>query len=386
VQARVVAGPRFRYRTWVTTDLRRTPLFSEHLALGARIVPFAGWEMPIQYSGIVSEHLAVRSRAGLFDISHMGTLRVRGPGAVQGVDRLITADIASLAPGQARYACCCHEGGGILDDLIVYRVAPDSVLVVCNASNRPKIAAHFARQMSEGAKAEDVSDEHAMLALQGPRALEVLARAGASLDVGACVPSFGCADVTVGGIACLVARTGYTGEDGVEILCASDEGLRLWRCLLDAGGPLGLLPAGLGARDTLRLEARLSLYGHELDESIHPFEAGLGWTVHLHKPDFVGKVALTEIHGRPLERILVAFEVVARAVARHGYPLLAEDGRPVGVCTSGGPSPTLGKNIGLGYLPVSMSAPGTHFLVDCRGKPAPAAVVRAPFYRRPRPS
>jgi aminomethyltransferase len=370
----------------VTTDLRRTPLFSEHLALGARIVPFAGWEMPIQYSGIVAEHQAVRSRAGLFDISHMGTLRVRGPGAVQGVDRLITADAASLAPGQARYACCCHPGGGILDDLIVYRVAPDSVLVVCNASNRAKIAAHFTRQVSEGAKAEDVSDEHVMLALQGPRALEVLARAGASLDVGASVPSFGCADVTVGGISCLVARTGYTGEDGVEFLCVRDDGVGLWRGLLDAGGPLGLLPAGLGARDTLRLEARLSLYGHELDESIHPFEAGLGWTVHLHKPDFMGKAALTEIHQRPLGRILVAFEVVDRAVGRHGYPLLAEDGRPVGVCTSGGPSPTLGKNIGLGYLPVSMSAPGTHFLVDCRGKPARAVVVRAPFYRRPRPS
>jgi aminomethyltransferase len=370
----------------VTTDLRRTPLFSEHLALGARLVPFAGWEMPIQYRGIVAEHQAVRGHAGLFDISHMGTLRIRGPGAVVAVDRLITADAARLGPGQAVYACCCHAGGGILDDLIVYRLASNSMLVVCNASNRAKIAAHFARHVSGEAVAEDVSEEHALLALQGPRALEVLGRAGTSLDVGASVPSFCCAEGVVGGVSCLVGRTGYTGEDGVELLCARDDGVALWRCLLDAGQPLGLVAVGLGARDTLRLEARLSLYGHELDESIHPFEAGLGWTVRLDKPDFVGQAALTEIHQRPLERILVAFEVTDRAVARHGYPLLDEDARPVGVCTSGGPSPTLGKNIGLGYLPVGMSAPATRFLVDCRGKPAKAVVVRAPFYRRPRPS
>jgi aminomethyltransferase len=382
----VVSGRSFRYGSGVATDLPRTPLFAEHRALGARFVSFAGWEMPIQYEGIVAEHQAVRERAGLFDISHMGTIRVRGPDATTAVDRLITADLGSVQPGRAVYACSCREDGGILDDLIVYRLAPDSVLIICNASNRPKIATHFVRSAVGNAQIEDVSDENALVALQGPRALEVLGRARASLRVESDLPSFHCAEATVGEVRCLVARTGYTGEDGVELLCAANDGVRLWRCLLDAGQPLGLAPVGLGARDTLRLEARLSLYGHELDESTHPFEAGIGWTVKLEKPDFLGKAVLVEIRARPLDRILVAFEVVDRAVARHGYALLEEGGRPVGVCTSGAPSPTLGKNIGLGYLPVSMSAPGTQFLADCRGKKARAVVVRAPFYRRPRPS
>ncbi len=369
----------------MTSDLRRTPHLSEHRTLGARLVPFAGWEMPIQYRGIVAEHQAVRGRAGLFDISHMGTLWVRGERAARAVDRLITADLLRLEPGQAVYTCCCHEGGGILDDLIVYRFAPDSVLIVCNASNRAKIAAHVARNVSE-AEMEDASDRHAMLALQGPRALDVLGRASASIEVGRELPSFHCAETTVAGVRAIMARTGYTGEDGVELVCAQEDGVKLWRRLLEAGQPLGLEPAGLGARDTLRLEARLSLYGQEIDESTHPFEAGLGWTVRLDKPDFVGKAALVRVRERPLERMLVGFEVTDRAVARHGYSLLDDDGRAVGVCTSGSPSPTLGKNIGLGYLPAGMTTPGTRFWVDCRGKRARAIVVKTPFYRRPRPS
>jgi aminomethyltransferase len=370
----------------VTTELERTPLHAAHRSLGARFVPFSGWEMPIQYQGIMAEHRAVRTRAGLFDISHMGTLEVEGPLAEEAVDRLITADLSRARPGQAVYTCACHERGGILDDLIVYRRTRGRVLIVCNAGNRAKMATYFAQALVGRAEFRDPSDQHALMALQGPRALAVLQTAGASRQVERELPGFHCADMAVAGIECLVARTGYTGEDGVELLCRAEEAVPLWRVLLAAGEPMGLVPVGLGARDTLRLEARLSLYGHEIDETTHPFEAGLGWTVKLDKPEFVGRQALVAIRARPLERSLVAFEVTDRNVARHGYPLLDQDARVVGRCTSGGPSPTLGKNIGLGYLPVGMAAVGTRFLVDCRGKPARALVVQAPFYRRQRAS
>jgi aminomethyltransferase len=358
-----------------------------HRSLGARFVAFSGWEMPIQYQGIMAEHRAVRSHAGLFDISHMGTLEVVGPSSEAAVDRLITADLGRALPGQAVYALACHERGGILDDLIVYRRAPGRVLIVCNAGNRAKMARYFAERVAGGAEFRDISDQHALLALQGPRALEVLQGAKASRQVEREVPTFHCAEMTVAGIDCFVGRTGYTGEDGVELSCRAEDAVRLWNALLAAGEPLGLVPVGLGARDTLRLEARLSLYGHEIDETTHPFEAGLGWSVKLDKPEFVGKEALVALRARPLERSLVGFEVTDRNVARHGYPLLDRGGgRIVGKCTSGGPSPTLGKNIGLGYLPAGMTAVETRFLVDCRGKHAQAVVVRVPFYRRPRAS
>lgn len=362
--------------------MKRTPLHSEHRALGAKLVPFAGYEMPLQYRGISAEHQAVRERAGLFDVSHMGELEVRGPGALDFVNGLITNDLSRAKDGQALYTCACNETGTIVDDLIVYRRSPSELLVVCNASNREKVAAHFAARATHDVSVRDASDDYALLALQGPRALEILGAVGSSVNVSTNVPRFRFADAQVAGKKATIARTGYTGEDGVELFLAPDDAVHVWRALLEAGSGFGLEPVGLGARDTLRLEARLALYGNDIDETTNPLEAGLGWTVKLDKPDFLGKAALVAAKQAGLTRTLVGFEMVGRGIARHGYPLLTLEGAVVGVCTSGGPSPTLGKNIGLGYLPVSLQAPGSRFAVDCRGKVIEAVVVPTPFYQR----
>src|SRR6187402_1311610 len=280
-----------RYAGRVSDEpLKRTPLFANHQALGARLVPFAGWEMPIQYKGISLEHQAVRERAGLFDVSHMGELELRGERALELVNSLITNDIARAADGQATYTCCCNEQGTILDDLIVYRRAANDVLVVCNASNRAKISEHFAAAARGVCDFRDISDETALLALQGPKALEILARASVSLDL-ASLKTFRFATGKVAGIDCTIARTGYTGEDGVELFCAWTDAPALWSALLAAGADFGIEPIGLGARDTLRLDARLSLYGNDIDETTNPLEAGLGWVTKLDKPSFVGKDA-----------------------------------------------------------------------------------------------
>lgn len=362
--------------------LSRTPLYSEHVRLGAKLVPFAGWEMPIQYKGIAAEHQAVRERAGLFDVSHMGELRVTGPGALAAVNALITNDLSKAEDGQAVYTCCCNAQGTILDDLIVYRRSEQEVLVVCNASNRPKISAHFRAALAGHVDFRDESDETSLIAVQGPRALELVKLAGASLDPQA-LRSFRFADASIAGISVTVARTGYTGEDGVEVFCKNDRAAELFRALLDAGAALGAEPIGLGARDTLRLEARLSLYGNEIDETTNPIEAGLGWVVKLDKPNgFLGRDAIAKAKAAGPTRTIVGFEMVGRGIARHGYPLLNDTGDVVGVCTSGGPSPTLGKSIGLGYLPIALSAVDTPFLVDCRGKSIEAKVVKTPFYKR----
>jgi aminomethyltransferase len=362
--------------------MRHTSLHAEHVRLGARLVPFAGWEMPIQYQGIVAEHRAVREQAGLFDVSHMGELELTGKGALELVSSLITNDPARIADGQAVYTCACNEGGTILDDLIVYRRNPEHLLIVCNASNRDKIAAHVARAAEGRVAFRDLSDETALIALQGPRALETLSRAGASFDAAKDLPSFRFRDAEVGGVKTTVARTGYTGEDGVELFCAWDAAPALWTALLSAGRDLGVAPVGLGARDTLRLEARLALYGNDIDETTNPLEAGLGWTVKFEKSDFLGKAALSRVKAAGPSRRLVGFEMTGRGIARHGYPLLDKAGANVGVCTSGSPSPTLGKNIGLGYVPLALAAEGSEFLVDCRGKSIEAVVVPTPFYKR----
>jgi aminomethyltransferase len=368
----------------MVAPLRRTSLYDEHVTLGARIVPFAGWEMPVQYTGIVDEHHAVRNAAGLFDVSHMGELRLRGEYSSHVVDYLVTNDAKRLVDGQAMYTCACNERGTILDDLIVYRRTEDDWLIVCNASNRQKMSAHFARAAADHCEFADVSDSTALMALQGPRAFEVLAGLGGDGATLQHLASFHHRDAVLAGVSCTPARTGYTGEDGVEIFCGWDDAPALWRALLEVGRPLGLKPAGLGARDTLRLEARLSLYGNDIDEGTNPIEAGLGWVVKVEKGDFIGRAALIEIKARPLPRRLVGFEVTGRGVARHGYPLKDLAGLPVGVCTSGSPAPSVGKNIGLGYLPTTMADVGTRFLLDCRGKDVEALVVRTPFYKRAR--
>jgi aminomethyltransferase len=339
--------------------------------------------MPVQYEGISAEHEAVRKRAGIFDVSHMGELRVTGKDAVPCVDRLITNSLAATPDEKAIYTCCCNDQGTILDDLIVYRLAHDDVLVVCNASNLDKIANHFEAEL-RGEKSADVHFENqsaktALLAVQGPQAIRLVESLGAVPPPSEALAPFAVGRATLRGHAVTLARTGYTGEDGLEIFCENEAAGPLWDALTEAG----VTPVGLGARDTLRLEARLSLYGNEIDESTHPYEAGLGWVVKLDSGNFIGRDALVRFKERGNERRIVGFEMQGRGIARHGYPLLDLDGHQVGHCTSGAPSPTLGKSIGLGYLPVGLTNVGQQFEVDCRGRRVPAVVVKTPFYRRP---
>ncbi len=368
----------------IAQELRRTPLYDSHVALGARMVPFAGWEMPVQYTGVVDEHQAVRTAAGLFDVSHMGELRMRGQYAAQVVDYLVTNDVKKLADGHALYTCACNEEGTILDDLIVYRRAEDDWLVVCNASNRDKMSACFAHAAKDHCEFVDESDATALIALQGPKAFEVLAKTGGEAADLASLKRNAFRDALVAGLRCTVSCTGYTGEEGVEIFCAWTDAPELWAAIVDAGAGAGLKPVGLAARDTLRLEARLSLYGNDIDETTNPLEAGLGWVVKLDKGLFVGQAALARAKATPMTRKLVGFEMTGRGVARHGYPLLDLAGKSVGTCTSGSPAPTIGKSIGLGYLPAEMCEVGTRLLVDCRGKNVDAVVVPTPFYKRSR--
>lgn len=366
----------------MTEALRRTPIYDAHVRLGGRIVPFAGWEMAVQYKGIVDEHNAVRNAAGLFDVCHMGELEMAGPYAAQVVNYLVTNDVSRLGVGQALYTCCCNAKGTILDDLIIYRAADERFLIVCNASNRDKIVGVFKAAAENHCEFKDLSDETALIALQGPKAFEVLALCGKDAAALSELKSFHFRDAIIANVKCTAARTGYTGEDGVEIFCSWNDAAALWNSLIELGEPLGLRPCGLGARDTLRLEARLSLYGNDIDETTNPIEAGLGWVVKMDKGDFVGREAIEAIKAAPLPRKLVGFEMTGRGIARHGYPLRDASGAEIGVCTSGSPGPTVGKSVGLGYVPTALSAIGSTFFVDCRGKNIEAVVVKTPFYKR----
>ncbi len=346
------------------------------------MVPFAGYDMPVQYEGVKQEHLAVRRAAGLFDVSHMGEFELDGIEALAVIDSLITNDASKLADGRALYTCACNERGTILDDLIVYRLREDKWLVVCNASNRDKILPHFTAAAAGRCAIEDATERTALIALQGPQAMAVAARAGSEGAALAELQSFELREASLVGVECIAARTGYTGEDGIEIFCDADDAVSLWRGLLEAGRELGLAPAGLAARDTLRLEARLSLYGNDIDETTNPLEAGLGWTVKLGKAEFLGKEALLALKAGGLNRKLVGFEMVGRGIARHGYALLDATGNTIGNCTSGSPAPSLEKSIGLGYVTLGQDAIGTKIYVDCRGKSIEAVVVPTPFYKR----
>ncbi|PIE05896.1 MAG: glycine cleavage system protein T [Sorangium cellulosum] len=346
------------------------------------MVPFAGYEMPIQYEGISLEHNAVRNAVGIFDVSHMGELILSGPYSGDVVDYLVTSDATQLVDGQAMYTCACNVGGTILDDLLVYRFNKERWMVVCNAANHDKIATHVAKLADQHCDFDDQTATTSLLAVQGPKSFDVLSRFGGEGPKCAELGSFHLGKFDLEGVPCIVARTGYTGEDGVEIFCANEHAVKLWTLLLKHGQASGIKPAGLGCRDTLRLEARLSLYGNEIDETTHPIEAGLKWIVKLDAGDFIGREALIAIKKQGLSRKIVGFEMIGRGIARHGYPLLDMDGNPVGTCTSGCPSPTLAKNIGLGFLPKPMTKVGTHFKVDCRGKHIEAVVVKTPFYKR----
>jgi aminomethyltransferase len=336
--------------------------------------------MPVQYAGIVAEHQSVRERAGLFDVSHMGRLEVTGSGALDAVNRLITNDLLRIPDGKAVYACCCRADGGILDDVIVYRHNPQHVTVVCNASNHGKILHHFESEIAASARLNDVSSSTSLLALQGPRALDIVNRV--------CSPSlpkpakFEFAPATIGDKAVILARTGYTGEDGFEIFLSASDAAACWNLIMDAGIPMGLGPIGLGARDTLRLEACLPLYGHEIDEAVHPFEAGLGFAVKLDKREFLGQPALRAKKEQPATRKLSGLMITGRGVARDGYAVLDDAGHNIGHVTSGAPSPTLGRPIALAYLPIALATVGNQVYVDCRGKSVLAEVVPIPFYKR----
>jgi aminomethyltransferase len=356
----------------------RTPLYDTHVRAGARMVEFAGWDMPVQYEGILAEHATVRLRVGLFDVSHMGEVVFRGPKALEALNRVFTNDLSKVADGQAQYGCLCRETGGIVDDVVVYRRAADDLLVCVNASNRQKdfdwLAAH-----AGGADVRNESDAWAQLALQGPKAAELLQRL-TKVNLSA-MRAYRFAPGDVAGVPCLVARTGYTGEDGFELFCPSEQGPRLWAALMEAGTPEGIAPAGLGARDSLRLEMAYRLYGSDMDDERTPLEAGLAWVVKLDKGDFVGRDALLRQKEQGLTRKLVGFQLVEPGIARHGYPVL-QDGKKVGEVTSGTKSPSLGTSIGLAYVPPALAAEGSAFAVEIRGKPVAAQAVKTPFYAR----
>jgi aminomethyltransferase len=362
---------------------KKTPLYSAHQRLGARLIDFGGWLMPVNYpAGIIEEHKATRSAVGVFDVCHMGEIHFRGAGALAAVQHLVAGDAGALRDGRAMYTVACHASGGIVDDLIVYRVAGDHFLIVVNASNIEKDYRHFVEHAGSRCQIDDESSATGLIAFQGPKAVAALA--GLTDAELAALPSFAfLTGARVAGRPAWIARTGYTGEDGFEIFCAPDDALPLWDTLLAAAAAAGGKPVGLGARDTLRLEARLSLYGNDLDDGTTPLEAGLGWVVKLDKGDFLGREALLRQRAAGLPRKLCGFEMRERGIARHGYAILdAQSGARLGQVTSGTVGPTVGKNIGMGYLPPSHAEPGQRIVIDCRGKPAQAEVIKGPFYRR----
>lgn len=360
--------------------LRRTPLYERHVALGARMVEFGGWLMPVQYGGISDEHHAVRGAAGLFDISHMGEIEVRGPDALAFLQHVATQDVAAIGVGQSNYSLMCRPDGGIIDDIFIYHL-PDHYLVVVNASNAQKDFAWMLDQvMGFDIELTNSSDRVAMLALQGPQAETILAYVADADAVH--LPFHGVIQGTLmGTIPALIARTGYTGEDGFELFVDNARVGRLWDVLLERGQVHGLVPCGLGARDSLRFEACLPLYGHEIADDVNPYEARLGWVVKLAKGDFVGSALLQQVKQQGTARRLAGFEMVGRGIARGGYEIRSVDGYAIGYVTTGMPSPTLGKYLGLGFVPKALSEEGCEFDVVVREKPVRARVVRTPFYK-----
>ncbi|MEM1128551.1 MAG: glycine cleavage system aminomethyltransferase GcvT [Bacteroidota bacterium] len=364
--------------------LQKTPLHAQHVALGARMMPFGGFDMPVQYSGIIDEHLAVRRAAGLFDVSHMGEVFVRGPHALAFVQHLITNDAAKLYDGRVLYTAMCRPDGGIVDDLLVYRLDAETYLLVINASNIEKDVAWMQAHNPMGAELEDVSPQIALLALQGPQAFAVF-EAAMGLPV-ADLAYYHARRLAPGTLAgselALVSHTGYTGEAGLEIYCDADAAPAVWSMLLEAGAPLGLKPAGLGARDTLRLEAGYCLYGNDLTDATTPLEAGLGWVTKLGKDDFVGREALAHQKAEGPTRRLVGFAMAERGIPRPGYKLLDERGAPIGVVTSGTQSPLLKQGIGLGYVPnnPAHTTPGQPVWIEARGRALRAVVRKPPFH------
>ena len=366
-------------------ELRKTPLWNAHKQLGARLIDFGGWDMPVSYkAGTIKEHKAVREAVGLFDVSHMGEVYLRGPRVREAVDRLTTNNVAGAPVGKAVYTLLCLPSGGVVDDCIFYKRSDEEYFVIVNASNTAKDLEWFREQTQSLCDVIDVSDETALIAVQGPKALAMVDQLARGTLGG--LTSFTFADAEVAGVACVAARTGYTGEDGFELACANADAPRLWDALVEAATPLGGLPVGLGARDSLRLEAKLPLYGNDLDDDHTPLEAGLGWAVKLDNRDFIGASVLRGQKTNGVTRSLVGFKIAdtERAFARHGYPIVDRTSSPpvIGVVTSGGPGICVGGAIGLAYVPTAKAAAGTQLAIDCRGKDVPATVVSGKFYKR----
>jgi len=361
--------------------LRRTPLNALFRDLGARLVDFAGWEMPVQFTSVIDEHMAVRTAAGLFDVSHMGEIEVEGRDSLALVQRVTCNDAARLAVGQAQYTGLLNERGGFVDDILVYRRGAERFLLVVNAGNTDKDFAWVKAHAAGDARVENTSARWAQIAIQGPRSEEILKGMCAG-DLRA-IAYYHFAEVAVRGVACIVSRTGYTGEDGFEIYGPPAAAADLFAALLKAGAVAGLMACGLGARDTLRLEARMPLYGNDIDDTTTPLEAGLKWIVRTEKGEFVGREALRRQEKAGVGRRLAGFEMVDRGIARHGYAV-RHDGHQVGQVTSGTFGPYVKKNIGMAYVPPGLAEPGARFAVVIRERDAAAVVVPAPFYKRAR--
>ena len=360
-------------------SLKKTALHESHVVLGGRMVPFAGWEMPIQYESILAESRAVRSASGLFDVSHMGRVEIRGPGAAAYLDRVLSFNVSGLRTGRARYGVVCNEDGGIIDDCITYRLDEQRFLLIPNASNTPLVLDWLSRwaRPEDEIDIDNATSRTAMIAHQGPEAAEIMA-GETEIDLSKLRP-FRAVETEVCGIDALLARTGYTGEDGFEIILDADDAAEVWRLLLARGA----VPCGLGARDVLRLEAGLLLHGNDMDTSTNPEEAGLGRFVDPDRDGYVAGEALRRIRRDGPSRALVGFNMVGRGVPRHGHPIV-DGAEVIGAVSSGGYSPTLDKNIGLGYVPTSHSAHGSRFHVDIRGRQVEAQVTPLPFYSRKR--
>ena len=365
------------------TGEQRTVLYNQHVALGAKMVPFAGWEMPVQYganqygAGVIAEHVATRTAAGLFDVSHMGELWVTGPQALGLLQELTCNDVSKIADGRAQYNAIINPNGGVVDDIIVYRFSGERFLVCVNASNADKDFAWFVKHNRKDAVVTNASADYGQIALQGPRAITILSKLTAQVPERA----FAFTTASLVGADCIIARTGYTGEDGVEIFCPTAATPALWEKVLAVGASDGLVPCGLGARDSLRLEACLPLHGHELGEEISAIESGLGWIVKLAKGDFIGRAVL-EAHSKSAPRKLVGFYVVDPGIARHGDPVLDATGERIGVVTSGTKTPTVGRALGLALVASQQSTVGSRFFVEVRGRKLAAEIVPTPFYRR----
>jgi aminomethyltransferase len=365
--------------TQPTPALKATPLNTVHRRMGAKMVDFGGWDMPVQYSGILDEHQAVRKNVGLFDVSHMGEIEIRGPDAFVLTDMVTTNAVANLKTGQAQYSGLLYEHGGFVDDILVHKVADDHYFLCVNASNQEKDYEHIAAQNRHSAQVEFASPRYAQLAIQGPKGLATLQKL-TKIDL-ASIGYYHFVDGAVSGTPARIARTGYTGEDGFEIYIAPEQAERIWNEILDAGQEFNIKPCGLGARNTLRLEAKMALYGNEIHASITPYEADLAWIVKMNKGDFTGKAALAKQKEQGITRKLVGFQMSGRGIGRDGYEVYV-DGAAAGWVTSGGPSPTLNKNIGLCYLPVNQAKPGARIEIMIRNQPVEAITAPTPFYKR----